>query len=185
MGLKVLEYFFHHQDFNLIFAPHVVLFKRKKRHAAFLPSKYRRAPNIYIDLGSSASIDMTYTQIADIYLGDVSSQVYEFLLTPRPCIFLNGHQVDWQSNGSYQHWSFGQVVENIELEFGKALKHAFTSHTQYINKQRDAFAYTFYSNPETTAAERGAIAIADFLKSRSNRECICSPARQDGNVSRE
>lgn len=29
---------------------------------------------------------MTYTPAADIYLGDVSSQSYEFLLDPRPCL---------------------------------------------------------------------------------------------------
>ncbi len=163
MGLQVLEYFFNNREVNLVFAPHVVLFKRSKRHGAFLPRKYHLAPNIHIDTGSSASIDMTYMLAADIYLGDVSSQTYEFLLDPRPCIFLNGHKVAWQDDPSYYHWNLGPVVENIESELMQALKQAFTSHHQYLKRQREAFAYTFYSLPETTAAERGAKAIADFL----------------------
>jgi len=169
MGLQVLEWFFNNREFNLIFAPHVVLFKRSLRHGAFLPGKYRLAPNIHVDTGSSASIDMTYLLAADIYLGDVSSQVYEFLLEPRPCIFLNGHHVAWQGNPSYHHWRLGQVVENIETELIQALKQAFTTHHRYIKRQREAFAYTYHSEPETTAAERGAKAIADFLYLRAGR----------------
>ena len=169
MGLQILEWFLHHREFNLIFAPHVVLFKRRIRHGAFLPGKYRLAPNIHVDTGSSASVDMTYMLAADIYLGDVSSQVYEFLLEPRPCIFLNGHHVAWQGNPSYQHWRLGQVVENVESELIDALKQAFKTHSGYIKRQREAFAYAFYSEPETTAAERGARAIADFLNLKAGR----------------
>ena len=169
MGLQVLEFFFNHREFNLIFAPHVVLFKRSLRHGAFLPGKYRLAPNIHVDTGSNASIDMTYMLAADIYLGDVSSQVYEFLLEPRPCIFLNGHHVAWQGNPSYYHWRLGQVVDNIEPELIQALEQAFTTHHQYMEKQREAFAYTFYTEPESTAAERGAKAIADFLYLKAER----------------
>ena len=169
MGLQVLEYFFDNREANLIFAPHVVLFKRNRRHGASLPRKYRLAPNIHIDKGSSASVDMTYMLAADIYLGDVSSQVYEFLLDTRPCIFLNGHKVAWQGDPSYYHWTLGPVVENVEPELIQALKQAFTSHHQYIKRQQEAFAYTFYNEPETTSSERGAKAIADFLHLKRGR----------------
>ena len=177
MGLQVLEFFLKNRDFNLIFAPHVVLFKRRIRHGAFLPGKYRRAPNIHVDLGSSASVDMTYLLAADIYLGEVSSQVYEFLLEPRPCIFLNGHKVAWEDNPFYIHWRLGQVVENIDPELMPALKQAFTTHPLYLKRQREAFAYTYHSEPETTAAERGAKAIADFLALKSGRSFL-SPSKK-------
>jgi len=162
MGLQILEFFYQHREFNLIFAPHVVLFNGS-RYGRSLPWKYRLAPNIHVDTGSSASIDMTYLLAADIYLGDVSSQVYEFLLEPRPCIFLNGHHVAWQGNPAYDQWSLGPVVENIEPELIQALKQAFTTHHRYIEGQQKTFAYRFYNTPESTAAERGAKAIADFL----------------------
>ena len=163
-GLKVLEFFAEHRDFNLIFAPHVVLFRRRFRHRARrIPRKYYRLPNIHIDLGSMASVDMTYMLAADIYLGDVSSQVYEFIWKPRPCIYLNAHGVKWQGNPFYFHWTFGQVVEDFERDFEEALKKAFLLQPYFEPRQKEAFRYTFYQEPSSSAAERGARAIAEFL----------------------
>lgn len=164
MGIEVLEYFALHPRYNLIFAPHVVLFKRSKRHKASLPAKYLSYPNIHIDKGSSASSDMTYLLAADIYLGDVSSQVYEFLLKPRPCIFLNGHRVAWQENPFYFHWRLGQVVDDVHTQLDKALAQAFDSHPAFLGRQQEAFAYTFSTESHRTAAQRGADAIASFVR---------------------
>ena len=54
------------------------------------------AGRVIVDLDSHRLNDMTYTNAADIYLGDVSSQVYEFSTQPRPCVFINAHGVAWQ-----------------------------------------------------------------------------------------
>jgi hypothetical protein len=170
MGLAVLDFFAENRDFNLIFAPHVVLFKRSKRHDAELPKRYRGLPNLLIDKGSSKSADMSYMLAADIYLGDVSSQVYEFLLKPRPCIFLNGHGAGWKDNPYYLHWTLGQVVDEVETGLRPALERAFTSHAEFLPKQKAAFAYTFRDDPGSTAAKRGAVAIAKFLLSLSQHE---------------
>jgi len=163
MGLQVLDFFANHPQYNLIFAPHVVLFKRDKRHEAKLPRKYRNIPNILIDKGSSASADMTYMLAADVYLGDASSQVYEFLLEPRPCIFLNGHQAAWKNNPFYFHWTLGQVVENVEQQLQTALEQAVPGHHRFLPLQHEAFDYTFRTESDSTAAERGADAIVRFL----------------------
>lgn len=163
MGLQVLDFFAENPNYNLIFAPHVVLFKRRVRHRGYLPDKYRKIPNILIDTGSAASTDMTYILNSDIYLGDVSSQVYEFLLELRPCIFLNAHHVDWQGDPNYLHFTLGQVVDDVEQQLGPALERAFDTHEQYLNEQQRTFDYTFYKEADSTAAQRGADAIAHFL----------------------
>jgi hypothetical protein len=163
MGLKVLDFFAENRDYNLIFAPHVVLFKRSKRHQAYLPRKYYSVTNIFIDLGSVASTDMTYMLAADIYLGDVSSQIYEFLLEPRPCIFLNGNTVSWQGNPYYFHWTLGQVVDDVQADLRVALEQAFVSQEEFVAKQHQAFAHTFHTDPDRTASQRGADGIAKFL----------------------
>jgi len=162
-GVAVLDFFATHPQYNLIFAPHVVLFKRSARHGVHLAAKYGRLPNIHVDKGSSRSADMTYMLAANIYLGDVSSQVYEFLLEPRPCIFLNAHGVDWKDDPSYLHWTLGQVVDRVRTGLGPALERAFSSQGEYLDRQREAFAYTFRTEPDSTAAERGADAIVAFL----------------------
>jgi hypothetical protein len=170
MGLQVLNFFAENRDYNLIFAPHVILFRRSKRHQAVLPKQYYDIPNILIDTGSLMSADMTYILAADIYLGDVSSQVYEFLLDPRPCIFLNGHNVMWQDNPYYFHWTLGQVVDDVKTGLRSALEQAFTSHPHFLPKQCEAFAYTFRMEADSTAAQRGADAIARFLRSPAKKE---------------
>ena len=121
-------------------------------------------PNILIDTGSTSAQRICPTSsAADIYLGDVSSQVYEFLLEPRPCVFLNGHNVDWKDNPFYFHWTLGQVVEDVDAQLGKALARADEMQSVYEPKQRAAFAYTFRMEKDSTAAQRGADAIAEFM----------------------
>ena len=164
MGRAVLDFFVAHRKYNLIFAPHLVLFKRRWRHRAALPDAYRRAPNILIDTDSAALADMTYLDAADIYLGDVSSQVYEFLVEPRPCVFLDAHGIDWKGDPHYAHWRFGPVITDVARELGPALDDAVASHAKYLPAQRAGFAETFHQDPASTAAQRGADAIAAFLR---------------------
>jgi hypothetical protein len=166
MGIAVLDFFAENRDYNLIFAPHVVLFKRFVRHRAFLPPRFRGVPNLLLDTGSPKSADMTYMLNSDVYLGDVSSQVYEFLLEPRPCIHLNPNGVDWKDDPFYYHFHLGQVVDDVERDLRAALDDAFASHPRYLDEQRRAFAYTFHTQSDSTAAERGADAIAQHLSSR-------------------
>ncbi len=166
MGTKVLDFFADNPQYNLIFAPHVVLFRRSMRHRAQLPNKYFSLPNLYLDKGSDRSADMTYLLAADIYMGDVSSQVYEFLLEPRPCIFLNSGGIEWEGDPSYLYWTLGQVVSDIETELKPALESAQDRQPLYRPKQEEAFAYTFHSEGGSTAAERGARAIYEFIVKR-------------------
>lgn len=170
MGRAVLDFFVANPRYNLICAPHAVLFARRWRHHASLPRRYKGVPNILIDTGSVALTDMTYTLAADVYLGDVSSQVYEFLLKPRPYIFLNAHGVTWEHNPYYAHWHFGQVIDDVSHGLGPALAAARETHAQFLPAQREGFAYAFHEEPGSTAAQRGADAIADFLARRLRRD---------------
>jgi len=166
LGRSVLDFFADNPRYNLIFAPHLGLFKRRWRQGARLSDAYRRAPNILIDTDTAALADMTYLDAADIYLGDVSSQVYEFLIEPRPCIFLDAHGVAWKTDPHYAHWRFGPVVADVARDLGRALDDAFASHPRYLPAQRAGFAETFHQDPASTAAQRGADAIADYLRDR-------------------
>jgi hypothetical protein len=151
-GRAVLDFFLNNPDYNLIFAPHIMLFQRRmvatidKFRVAFpgvLDPKYAEAPNIHIDLGSIASTDMTYTDAADIYLGEASSQVYEFLRTPRPCVFLNSHRLAFEGDQNFAHWKAGPVAET-PADLGPALSKARADHAAYYaTQQKMLFDYTF------------------------------------------
>ncbi len=170
LGLEVLEYFYNSKDYNLIFAPHVMLFLRRihisaegfsARFRRNLPEKYLRCPNILVDTGSTASLDMTYTRAADIYIGDVSSQIYEFLIKPRPCIFLNSHHAAWQGNPDYAFWNFGPVIDSVAV-LDTCLRNSQKDHSKYWSMQEQGFRTTFDQH-STPASARAADAIAKVL----------------------
>lgn len=161
IGKAVLDHFANQAEYNLVFAPHVRLFDPPLSHEAeFAP--YQGMEHIRIDLGSTASIDMTYTLAADIYLGDISSQVLEFLIKPRPCIFLNPRRIAWRDDPSFVYWHLGPVVEDISaLADAIATREAWLP--GYLPAQRDAYEAAFPPLDEP-APDRAARAIAGFLR---------------------
>lgn len=170
-GAEVLQSFRDQDRYNLIFAPHVMLFERKWVVTLDPPSlarvvppgrSLRAAPRIHCDTGSAASSDMSYTNRADIYLGDVSSQVYEFLRVPRPCLFLNSHGVDWQDDPSYLHWRAGPVLDNPDRLLD-AIDAAVAAHPDYAPIQQGLVDATF-SLSQRASADRAADAIIAFLE---------------------
>lgn len=171
-GKQILDYFANQNDYNLIFAPHVMLFQRKilasvehrlLRFRQRLDSRYDRLDHIHIDTGSPRSIDMTYTNAADIYLGDVSSQIYEFIQTPRPAIFLNSHGAEWQGNANYEHWTFGPVLDDI-ANLGATLDAVLPLSDTCRQAQARAFAYSFDMDNPDSPSRRAAAAISEFLE---------------------
>jgi hypothetical protein len=170
-GAAVLDAFRAQDRYNLIFAPHVMLFERKWVVTVDPPSlarvrapgtEFAGEPRIHIDTGSGASSDMSYTNRADIYLGDVSSQVYEFLRAPRPCLFLNSHGVDWRGDPNYLHWQAGPVLESAEGLLD-AIDAAVAAHFDYVPAQQALIDATF-SLSDRPSAERAVDAITDFLE---------------------
>ena len=175
-GEKLLDFFASQHDYNLIFAPHVMLFRRKVlasvehrtiRYRRALPQRFLRAPNILIDTGSARSVDMTYTRAADIYIGDVSSQVYEFIERPRPAFFLNSHQARWSESPSYEFWRFGPVAENF-YQFVQQFAEYTSSGSFNKHIQTMAFAETFMLDKQQTSSLRAAKSIAQFLGLSTN-----------------
>ena len=151
-------------EFNLIVAPHVKLFARRPR---FLWRRWERRAvpgRVIVDLGSEASQDMRYTLAADIYAGDVSSQVYEFLLEPKPCVFLNAHGADWRNSPDYPMWRLGEVADSptraIEL-----IRTAFDDHPRFAALQREERSNRI-GDLEPGSAERAAAVILSFLRGK-------------------
>jgi len=170
MGKQVLDAFLASDRYNLIFAPHVMLFARPWTITINPPAisrvrkpakRFWKAETIFMDLGSPASTDMSYTNLADIYLGDVSSQVYEFLYRPRPCLHLNAHEVPWQGDRDYRHWQAGPVI-GPDDDIIAAVDHAVESYPDYEPAQRKLLEDTFSITGEP-ASLRAARAIAAFL----------------------
>ena len=161
IGRAVLDHFAARDDFNLVFAPHVKLFHPPAEHLdAF--RDYTGLDHVRIDLGSEASIDMTHLLTADIYLGDISSQVFEFLIRPRPCLFLNPHRLPWRDDPDFASWHLGPVVETVG-EMAQRLAAVADWQPEFAPRQARAFAEAFAEPDPLPAPERAARVIADFL----------------------
>jgi hypothetical protein len=147
-------------EFNLIVSPHVKLFRRSSESTR---ESWRRrsTPSIIVDPKSDRSVDGSYLWASDIYVGDSSSQVYEFLARPRPCVFLNAHGVNWREDPSYVHWHLGDVIEDPR-QLMAAIRAASQRHHLYAERQIAARDATFGDQPGS-ASGRSAEAILDFL----------------------
>jgi hypothetical protein len=161
IGFEVLDAFAAQDRWNLIFAPHVRLFDPPAaRYAPF--RRYLDLGHMLIDLGSRRSIDMTYLAAADLYLGDVSSQVFEFVIRPRPCLFLNPRGLDWQGDADFASWRLGPVVETRPAML-EALAEVDRWAGAFHPAQEMAVQEAFPELPEP-APQRGARIIAAFLE---------------------
>lgn len=163
-GRELLNYFKDHKTYNLIVAPHINLFNKLgvDGDTSFLDN-YKNCPNIYIDTGSTSCVDMVYTRHAQLYIGDVSSQVMEFIIEPKPCIFINAHKVNYKNNHNYYFWKFGQVIQSIQ-ELHIALQNAEQSFPNFKSIQVEAIELSFHIEPHTTATERGVEEVLKFME---------------------
>lgn len=171
MGHGVLDYFARNPDLNLIFSPHVMLFKRKIHISPdsgklsirkSIKAGYSQYKNILVDLDSPRQFDMTYTLNSDLYLADVSSQVIEFLVRPRPCVFLNPNKVDWRGKPEFAAWGLGEVVDEA-AQVPSAIRNALADPTRFGEAQQRHFEDSINLTDEPSAT-RAARAIADYLE---------------------
>ena len=132
-GEEAVERILASGRYNLIFAPHQRLAERAPAVRA-LAARLAGRGDVHADLNSFATVDGSYTAAADIYLGDTSSQVLEFLMRPRPCVFLDAQGADWRGDPSYDMWRAGEVVTDIGV-LDDALAHAAARHPEFVADQ--------------------------------------------------
>ena len=148
-------------QYNLIFAPHQRLVEKVPDLRTFAAGLAGRG-DVHVDLDSFAMVDGSYTAAADLYLGDTSSQVVEFLMRPRPCVFLDPRRVDWAGDQSYDMWRAGEVVTDIDALL-PALARAVTSHAGFVAAQR-AFAGESLGDVSGDAPARAAEVVLGLLR---------------------
>ncbi|WP_279151669.1 hypothetical protein [Photobacterium iliopiscarium] len=84
-GIEILDFFSNNKDYNLIFAPHPRLCDYIDLSVV---KQYIKFNNIIIDINSEKLTNLFYEPYVDIYLGDISSQAFEYaFLKKRKFIF--------------------------------------------------------------------------------------------------
>lgn len=162
------------QAFNLIFAPHVMLF-RKTMHVSpeykiakrrpDVPEEAANAKNILVDVNGPRLFDMSYMLSADGYIGDASSQLYEFLVRPRPAYLLDPNgALGEQGAGELPFLKTGPAYRKVS-ELAADLADWQSVGERYRKAQDDLIAHTFDLS-DTPPSSRAAQAIADAIQAR-------------------
>ena len=140
IAAEVLERFRAQERYNLIYAPHVRATENlsARERAAWMALEVPE--QVLVDLGSPRLFDMSYLFAADAYLGDMSSQLYEFLVVPRPVAFIDAHSADWQSDRRYAGWSLGEVARGADGALD-AIDRAFETQRAQAPCQAEAVKY--------------------------------------------
>ncbi|WP_419815510.1 hypothetical protein [Glacieibacterium sp.] len=160
----VIERFRAQDRYNLVVAPHIRLSDDMTPEDMAEWQALAEPGRIIVDLRSPKLIDMTYLLAADVYLGDMSSQLYEFLARPRPVAFVNAHGAAWRGDPRYAGWRLGSVADSVEDVIG-AVDRARSGHPAMIARQRAAVTEAF--GLIDGAAERGAEIIAQTLYAKA------------------
>lgn len=161
-GGKIVDLLAGQDRYNVILAPHQRLVETAPEVRDVLAG-VAGLPHVHCDLDSFAMVDGSYTAAADIYLGDTSSQVVEFMARPRPCLFLNPWGREWADDPAYAQWHCGQVVDDLgalwaTIEAAPGLQNSFAG-------RQAAFARAALGDVEG-APERAAGAILELLGDR-------------------
>lgn len=160
-GRQIVRHLAEQDGFNVILAPHQRLIERDPAVREALAA-VAALPHVHVDLGSVAMVDGSYTAAADIYLGDTSSQVVEFLIRPRPCIFLNPQKLNWRATDDHEFWTCGEVIDDLGL-LGAALASAQERHAEYREVQAD-FAARSLGDTSGIAPDNAARVILQALE---------------------
>jgi hypothetical protein len=155
LARDVIARFREQERYNLVFAPHIRTFENLDAVSRAEWQKLSKPGHIIVDLDSPRLFDMTYTRAVSLYLGDMSSQLYEFLTTPRPVAFLNAHGANWKNDPRYAGWHLGEVASGAD-DVLDAIDRAIERQAERVQRQADAVALAFgdYEGAITRAADQ-------------------------------
>ncbi|WP_052769006.1 hypothetical protein [Aurantiacibacter marinus] len=179
MGPDLLRWFASEagQAYNLVFAPHVMLF-RKAMHISpeygigkrrpDIPGEARAVQNILIDVDGPRLFDMSYMLGSDGYIGEASSQLYEFLVRPRPVFLLDPNEaLRQQGSDDLPFLGTGPIAQNI-TELSELLADHRNIGERYRSAQKTLIAHTF-AQSDVPSSQRAAHAIAQLIADRQNQ----------------
>ena len=98
----------------MIFAPHPLIKNYSTRNKIDIDIDTVTSDNIIVDFYSKNNVDGSYLNVADVYIGDVSSMITDFIFKRnKSCIFINSHDIEWKNDTNYKFWNCGKVINNL------------------------------------------------------------------------
>jgi len=160
-GRQIVAMLADQDRFNVILAPHQRLFERDHDAAAVLGA-FAGLDHVHVDTGSFAMVDGSYTRMADLYIGDSSSQIVEFATRPRTAVLLNSPGMSWKTPEECGYWGCGETVTDLGALAG-ALERAPGLHAGYAAHQ-ERLACEELGDTSDAAPRRAAAEIVAALR---------------------
>lgn len=147
--------------YNMIVNPHPLFWRFNRKNSKYLRN-INNSKNVYVNQDKLIAADMSLMHTADVYVGDVSSSVYEWLKFDRPILFLNNGVEDWESNPHYSMWSFGPVASDVN-EMKGILINLSEMEQDFVPLRKAAYLRTFNETP-VSPSKFAAKSILKFLE---------------------
>ena len=159
---KIVSAILESKKYNIILSPHPLVnkwyfFDRIKLH-------FSKSERLYIDWSSIHKVNFDYMKIADIYLGDVSSSIYEWLFFDKPMIFYNSHNVEWKNNPYYRFWNLGNIAADPQ-ELLKHLDKSISGDDSFARVRKETKEYVF-GNIDGKASYRTAVKLYNYFREK-------------------
>jgi hypothetical protein len=158
-GREIVRQLAAQDRFDVILAPHQRLVERDPAARDVLANV--AGPHVHVAGDDFSRVDGSLMRVADLYLGDTSSQVVEYLAEPRPCVFLNPDGLDWRATDDHGFWACGEVVDDLARLPGALARAAAEHHNYRATQHGYAAAALGVTGPQ--AAENAADAVLAAL----------------------
>ncbi len=162
-GEKIVNAILKSNKYNIILSPHPLInkwhfFKRIKLH-------FPKSDKLIKDWSSIHQVNFDYMRKADIYLGDTSSSIYEWLYFNKPMILYDSHNVDWKNIPFYKFWNWGYVVNNPE-DLMDRLDRSMNGSDPFKKVRLETKNYIF-GDIDGKASYRSALKLYNYLKEKN------------------
>jgi hypothetical protein len=154
-GLALLRALSNGNRYDILFMPHPDLSRKHPR----LVQQAAQQPQV--TLIDRPKINFDYFAEADLYITDVSSAAYEWLVFNRPVVFFNPQLLSAENGRLLHIWTCGPVVNNIP-DVLAAIDRSLQHPEDYQGQRKDMLRLTFTPNPPPVS-RKIALAIHEYI----------------------
>ena len=162
-GEKIIDAIVKSNKYNVILSPHPLV--NKWHFLDRIKLKFPKSDKLIKDWSSIHQVNFDYMRKADVYLGDTSSSIYEWLYFNKPMILYDSHDVDWKNVPFYEFWNWGYVVDNPE-DLMARLDRIMKGSDPFKKVRQEAKNYAF-GEVDGKASYRAAMKLYKYLKEKN------------------
>jgi glycosyltransferase involved in cell wall biosynthesis len=166
-GRQLMEALAATGKYNLIFMPHPDLARQHPREIEAL----KGIPNTVVI--ARPKINLDFMALADVYITDVSSSVFEWLYFDKPALFFNTKNIDWRKNPFYGSWTLGKVTQTIP-EMLAAVEEALSGNDNFRERRKLVLQESFANREQPVSRKIAELIMAGIKADKQTPQLFYS-----------